>query len=145
MDTHSTTGRSVNRTVATAFGAIYTLVGLAGFLVTGGDPVVSKDGESLLGFDVNVLHNLVHLAIGIALLVAGRRHETARAVNMTIGAVYLALGLLGPVINDTELDILGLNGADNFLHIASGAVLLGVALLADKTLRTGTGAGRTSV
>ncbi len=124
--------RSVNSTVALAFGAVYAVVGLLGFVVTGGSPVVSKTGESLLGFDVNVLHNIVHLAIGVALIAASRTTAAARSANLTIGVVYIALGVLGPFIDDTAVDLFGLNGPDHLLHLASGAVLAGTAVLADK-------------
>jgi hypothetical protein len=41
-----------------------------------------------------------------------------------IGVVYLALGLIGPAITDTDANILSLNGADHWLHILSGLGLL---------------------
>ena len=46
---------------------------------------------------------------------------------MTIGAVYLALGVLGWFIQDTALDIVALNAADHLLHLASGILLIAVA------------------
>lgn len=136
--------RTVNRTIALAFGVIYTLVGLAGFAVSGDADFAGKEGESLLGFDVNGLHNIVHLLIGVALIAASRRHDSARLANTVIGATYLALGVLGPVIDDTGVDIIGLNGADHVLHLLSGIVLLGVGLMADKDART-RGTGSTTV
>jgi glucose uptake protein GlcU len=81
---------------------------------------------------VNGLHSLVHLLIGVVLIAASRTHAAARATNVTIGAVYLLLAALGPVINDTAADIIGLNGADHFLHAASGILLVAVALVGDK-------------
>ena len=129
-----TTGRSINSTVAAVFGAVYTLVGIAGFFVS--DNVVSKEDSLLLGFQVNHLHNIVHLLIGLALLGASRRHDTARGANLGIGATYLLLGILGPFINDTAVDIIALNSADNVLHVLSGALLVAVALLADKKARS---------
>jgi hypothetical protein len=134
----TSSGRSLNQTLALAFGGVYALVGLAGFLVTGDVPFVGERGSSLLGFDVNGLHNLVHLAIGVALLAASRTLASARAANLAIGATYLVLGLLGPVLNDSAVDIIGLNGADHVLHLLSGALLTGVALLADKSARSAT-------
>ena len=88
-----TGARSVNSTVAAVFGAVYTLVGLAGFLVS--DTFAGRNDNTLLGFEVNNLHNIVHLLIGIALLAASRNTRTARSANMAIGATYLALGVLG--------------------------------------------------
>jgi hypothetical protein len=133
MVDHTTGTRSVNSLVAAVFGAVYTLVGLAGFFVS--DNFVSKEDNLLLGFQVNHLHNIVHLLIGVALLAASRRTASARGANLAIGATYLLLGLLGPFINDTVVDVIALNSADNWLHIVSGSLLLAVALLADKGTR----------
>ena len=85
-----TGARSVNSTVAAVFGAVYALVGLAGFFVS--ETFAAQDDNTLLGFQVNHLHNIVHLLIGVALLAASKRTDTARRLNLTIGATYLALG-----------------------------------------------------
>ena len=127
-----TTGRTLNQTLALAFGAVYALVGILGFFVSSDVDFAGQDGASLLGFDVNGLHNIVHLLIGLALLAASRTHAAARSANLTIGAVYVLLAIAGPFINDTAADIIGLNGADHFLHAASGILLAGVALVGDK-------------
>lgn len=126
--------RSVNSTVALVFGAVYTLVGLAGFLVS--ETFAATDDNTLLGFEVNHLHNIVHLLIGLALIGASRRTETARRLNLLIGGTYVALGVLGWFIQDTAANIVALNEPDHLLHLASGAVLVGVALGADKRART---------
>ena len=128
---HTGTGRTVNQTVALVFGAVYALVGLAGFFVS--DTFAATDDSTLLGFEVNNVHNIVHVLIGVALIGASRRHDAARGANLAIGVTYLALGLLGPLITGTDLNIVALNGADHVLHLLSGAVLTAVALLADKT------------
>jgi uncharacterized membrane protein YuzA (DUF378 family) len=134
---NSMTGtRTVNMTVAAVFGAVYTLVGIAGFFVT--DNFAGQEGGSLLGFQVNHLHNIVHLLIGLALLAASRSHAAARSANLAIGVTYLALGILGPFITGTEANIIALNAADHWLHIASGLVLAGVGAFADKHARSRT-------
>ena len=132
-DRSATTRRSLNQTLALAFGAVYTLVGIAGFFVS--DTFADRTDNDLLGFQVNHLHNLTHLAIGLALLAASRAHRSARSANLTIGVVYLALAVLGPFIDDTKANVFALNGADHVLHLLSGALLAGVALLADKDAR----------
>jgi len=128
---------SPNRLVATVFGAVYLLVGLLGFAVTGGVSFIATQGGLLLGlFAVNPLHNVAHLLIGAALLIAGLSGVTAaKSVNTTIGAVYLLLGIVGFFIAGSELNILALNTPDHFLHLASAIVLLGAGLAADKSVR----------
>ncbi|HVM21065.1 MAG TPA: DUF4383 domain-containing protein [Egibacteraceae bacterium] len=123
-----TTGKTLNQKVGLVFGAVYILVGLLGFTVSGGNFVGSEGGLLLGIFEVNGLHNIVHLAIGAALIGAALSSAAAsRGVNMTIGAVYLALGVLGWFIQDTALDIVALNAADHLLHLASGILLIAVA------------------
>ena len=131
---------SPNRLLATVFGGVYLLVGLLGFAVTGGVSFIATEGGLLLGlFAVNPLHNIAHLLIGAALLIAGLSNvAAAKSVNTVVGAVYLLLGIVGFFLVGTALNILALNTADHFLHLASAIVLLGVGLAADKSVRTGT-------
>jgi len=134
--------QSPNRLVGTIFGIVYLLVGLAGFVVTGGVSFAATEGEPLIVFDVNPLHNIVHLLIGAALLIAARSSvRAAKGMNTTVGAVYLLVGVLGLFLVGSSANILALNGADNVLHFASAILLLGVGLAADKSpqqVRTGT-------
>lgn len=127
---------SVNRIVATVFGAVYVLVGLLGFAVTGGVGFLATEGGLLLGiFQVNPLHNIAHLAIGAALVAAGMAGiRAARAVNATVGAAYLLLGIAGFFLAGTALNILALNTADHVLHLASALVLLAVGLGAERSV-----------
>lgn len=135
-------GRSLAQMVGYAFGAIYLLVGLIGFAVTSGVAFTAQEGEQLLGiFEINPLHNIVHLLVGAALLWGAMRGvNTARAINTTVGATYLLVGIVGLFITDSEANILAINGADNVLHLASAAVLLTAGLLgAPRTMATTTG------
>lgn len=128
---------SPNRLLGTVFGAVYVLVGLLGFAVTGGIGFIATEGGLLLGiFAVNPLHNVAHLLIGAALLIAGLSNvAAAKAVNSTVGAVYLLLGIVGFFIVGSALNILALNTADHFLHLASAIVLLGVGVGAERSAR----------
>lgn len=136
---------SPNRLLATVFGAVYLLVGLAGFAVTAGVGFFATEGADLIIFAVNPLHNIIHLAIGASLLLAGLKSvPAARSVNTTVGAVYLLVGIVGLFLLDSAANIIALNGADNVLHLASAVLLLGVGLSQDKTTnqRTTVRAGR---
>ena len=121
--------QSLNRLLGTVFGVVYLLVGLAGFAVTGGVCLVSTKGNPLILFEVNPLHNVIHLAIGAVLLLAARSSVmAARAANTTVGAVYLLVGVLGLFIIGTSANILALNNADNVLHFSSALLLLGIGI-----------------
>ena len=129
---------SPNRLVATIFGAVYILVGLLGFAVTGGIGFLATEGGLLLGiFEVNPLHNVAHLLIGAALLIAGLvSARAAKTVNIIIGAAYLLLGIVGFFLVGTALNVLALNTFDHFLHLGSAIVLLGVGLAAERGTRS---------
>ena len=133
------TGRGVNQTVALVFGAIYLLVGVLGFFVTTDVGFASTQGDSLLGFEVNPLHNIVHLLVGAVLVLGSRTLVGARSANLAVGVVYLLVGLIGLFIasDDNPLNNLALHGLDIVLHLGTAIILLAVALGADKTARRG--------
>ena len=122
---------SRNRLVAYVFGAIYLVVGLVGFAVNS-DFAEKNTEDKLLGlFEINGLHNVVHLLIGVALLAAAQvGYRAARSANIAIGGTYALVGVIGLFIanNTNDANILSLNGADNALHLASALVLLAVGL-----------------
>ncbi len=131
---------SPNRLLAIVFGAVYVLVGALGFTVTSGVGFFATEGGLLLGiFQVNIFHNVAHLLIGAALLMAGLSSvRAAKTVNGVIGAAYLVLGLAGLFLVGTALNVLALNVADNGLHFASAVILLAVGLGADRATKTAT-------
>lgn len=120
----------------TAFnaGAALVVVGLLGFTVSGGHAAAGAAGGHLIGvFRLNVLHNLVHLAVGALMIfaaVAGTR--LARMANIVIGVGCLALGVAGVVAAGTRFNLLALNAADNAVHLALGVVLSAMGLFADR-------------
>jgi hypothetical protein len=120
---------SLNQRFGYLLGAVYVLVGLVGFAVTGGVGFAAAHGKDLVVFMINPLHNLVHLGVG-ALLIAGALAGAAvsQRVNLLIGAVYLAVGVVGLFILHSSLNLLALNMPDNGLHFASAIAALAVGL-----------------
>lgn len=118
---------SPNRLAAVIFGAVFLLVGIFGLFVAG-DHIVSTEGGNILGFEVNHLHNVVHIVIGAVLLSGGLKSiPMAKKANMTVGIVYLVVGILGLFIINTAYNFLALNAADNWLHFITAGILLAVA------------------
>ncbi len=114
-------------------GAALLVAGVAGFVVDAsfefGDGI---DGGSLLGFEVNGLHNLIHLGSGALLLVASPRRDTAKAVAIAFGATYGLVALIGLLDGSDVLGLIPINSADNVLHV--GLALIGlVAGLVSRT------------
>jgi hypothetical protein len=110
---------------ALVFGAVYVLIGIAGFFVTGFDDFAAKDySEELILFPVNPLHNIVHIVVGALWLGAAGRHESAKNVNLLIGAVYALVAILGFFGALKFLAIEDAGSADNFLHLATALLSL---------------------
>jgi hypothetical protein len=120
--------RSPAQLVALVFGVAYLAVALLGF-------ILEERGLLLDTFGINGLHNIVHLAIGIALLASSTSAVAARTTSMVVGVTYLLVTVLGFVAKDAMDDLLNINTADNFLHLVSGAILT-LAALAPSRRRT---------
>lgn len=123
---------------ATAVGAVFLLVGILGFIpgiTTNYDTMTFASHHSeaaLLGiFNVSILHNLVHLAFGVAGVLMARTWNGARTYLIGGGVIYLLLFIYGLVIDhDSSANFVPVNNADNWLHLvlAIGMIGLGVAL-----------------
>ena len=119
---------------AQAFGIIYVVVGVAGFipvapLLVGNlpPPIVGPFDGYLLGlFAVNWVHSLAHLAIGAVGLAVYRCPAGAMSYGLALGVVYSLLFVVGLV---TDLSAFGgllpLNGLDDVLHVLTAAVAFG--------------------
>lgn len=96
-------------------GVVLVVVGLLGFFMQ----------SPLLGiFEVDTLHNIIHLASGAIALVVGGNHAMARMFLIIFGFVYLAVAVIGFVQGDTVLGLFVVNMADHYLHAAIAAVCL---------------------
>ena len=122
---------------AKVFGGVYLLVGLVGFAVTGFDAWFATDtDELLLWFELNPFHNVVHIAIGAALLAGAARPTSARAIAAIVGVAYAVVGVVGFWAVGESWNILSLNQPDNWLHIGTAVLaLLAVGSAADRSRR----------
>ena len=109
------------------FGAVLLLVGIVGFAADAGfDTGTGIDGDKLLGiFEVNGIHNLVHIASGALLLALSPKRATARLGAIGFGVVYLLVTIIGFIQGDNVVGLIPVNSADNFLHLAIS--VLGIA------------------
>jgi len=121
-------GGSTNNNAATVFavvaGVAYTGLGIIGFAFAN-TGFVADTGESFIGFDLNIFHNIVHLAIGVGFLVASRLDDTiTQGVIIGGGLVYVLAALLGFL---NQLQILSIDESlapVSFLHIVSGSAAI---------------------
>jgi hypothetical protein len=135
-------GRTVPEVLALAFGAVYLLVGIIGFFVTGFDNFAGNEQhEMLIGlFMINPLHNIAHILVGIAGLLLARTLAGARTYGWLLAGLYAALFVYGLIAVGKSWDFLNINAGDNVLHIATALVGLVIALL---PVRNTVDAGRT--
>lgn len=120
----TTVRRSNAQLFSLAFGAAYLLIGIAGFFTTGFDNFAEVSPDKLLVFNLNPLHNIIHIVIGVAWLVASRDPVAARRVTLAIGIVLSLVTVLGlfELLKILSIDRLG--EPDNFLHLATAALAL---------------------
>jgi hypothetical protein len=108
---------------------VYLLVGVVGFFITGFDNFAGNEQhESLLGFMINPLHNIVHIVIGLAGLLLARTLAGARTYGWLLAVGYAAAFVYGLIAVGKDWDFLNINAADNVLHIATAVVGLVIAL-----------------
>ena len=109
------------KTIYLVLGSVLVLVGVLGFVMP----------SPLLGlFEVNMLHNLIHLASGaLTLLAATQGIGAMRLWGRIFGLVYLAVGILGFVMPDM-FGLMHVNMPDNLLHVGLAAIFLYVGFVA---------------
>src|SRR5438270_13649511 len=114
--------RSTVQMAALVFGVIYLAVGILGFLPFLGGSFTLTNTKLLGIFQINLLHNLVHVVIGIAGLAAASSTANSRTYGQIVGVLLLLLGVIG-VFSANPLGLVYLGGLDIALHLVSGAVL----------------------
>jgi 4-hydroxybenzoate polyprenyltransferase len=134
----ATRSRTPVQMAALAVGAVFLLVGIAGFIpgvTTNYDQLMGAghhSGAMLLGiFNVSILHNVVHLLFGVAGVLMSRTAPLARNYLIGGGIIYAVLFVYGLVIDhESAANFVPLNQADNWLHLilAIGMIALGVLL-----------------
>ena len=110
-------------------GATLLLVGIVGFFVDSGfDTGSNIQGDKLIAFEVNGIHNLVHLASGLVLLAVAGKRDTARLGAIGFGVVYGLVTIIGLIDGETVLGLIPVNGPDNVLHLVLSAVGIAAGL-----------------
>jgi hypothetical protein len=119
------------RTFALVFGIIYLLVGILGFIpglythtTDMPHPSVENGHGYLMGmFPINILHNIVHLIIGLWGLLASRSVGGARLYAKVLAIAYGLLAILGliPATNMT-FGLIPIHGNDVWLHALSALI-----------------------
>jgi hypothetical protein len=135
MERTMTMDRSPAQALAALVGAVFVLVGIAGFIpgitshLYGGLDFAghNSDAKLLHVFQVSWLHNFVHVGFGLVGLALARPWVGARTYLIGGGVVYLVLWLYGLLISmDSGANFVPLNTADNWLHFVLGVGMIGL-------------------
>ncbi len=121
--------RELPQLLALGFGAIYVVVGLLGFLVTGFSGFAAPNTNNhLLGFELNPFHNVGHLVTGLTGVLLARTLAGARAYGWLLVVSHIGLLAFGLLYanQDTALNFFSFNVLDNILHV--GVILVGLAI-----------------
>jgi hypothetical protein len=130
--------RTPVQSIAALVGLVFLLVGILGFI-----PGITThysdlafaghdSGAKLLGiFQTSVLHNLIHIAFGVGILMA-RTPEGARTYLIGGGVAYLTVWLIGVI---GGLDWLPVNAADNWLHIVLGVGMIALGFVTGRSVQ----------
>lgn len=98
------------RNLAYLGGIVFLLIGILGFF---NDPVLGL-------FDVDTMHNLVHIGSGLlGLFLASRGHDSAVLYGKIMAVVYGLVTVVGFIQGEGQLlGLMAINTADHFLHLA---------------------------
>jgi hypothetical protein len=117
---------------ARIFGIVYVVVGLMGFVPGLVQPLVDTSGSlavdtgygRLLGiFAVNIVHNLLHLGIGIWGIMAARSFMASVGFAKVTAILFGIITLLGIIpATNTLFGLAPIYGVDILLHLASAAL-----------------------
>jgi hypothetical protein len=101
------------------FGGFLLAIGILGFI-----PGITADGHLLGIFAVDTLHNIIHIVSGIAGLWAMSSMANSQMFFKVFGVIYALVTIVGIVQGNTVLGLIGVNMADNVLHLLIAAVAL---------------------
>lgn len=105
------------RMIAIIFGIAFIFAGVAGFFNS-----LTPNGLLFGLFEVNTMHNIVHLVSGIIAIMAATNFKLTKLYFGVFGLIYALVGIIG--FWQGNLFIMHVNMADNFLHLGIGIVAL---------------------
>ena len=108
-----------SKNVSIVFGITFLAAGMLGFIP---NPIVSPDGL----FEVNLMHNLVHILTAVVFFAGALISEKAARVTLQcVGIAYVGVTILGFLIKGhLLLGLVHINEADKWLHAGLALVIL---------------------
>jgi hypothetical protein len=129
--------RSTIQSIASWTGTAFLIIGILGFIPGVTDqfaslkPAGHRSTAELFGvFDVSILHNLIHVVLGIAGLWLARSWAGARIYLIGGGALYLVIWIYGLAVDrSSSANFIPVDSADNWLHFAVGLGMLAAGIV----------------
>jgi hypothetical protein len=111
------------RILAILFGIAFIFGGVAGYGVM---PQFVENGLLFGYFEVDTIHNLVHIVTGVLAIMAATSYRLSKLFFILFGLIYAAAAVLG-FWHQGDLYIMHADMADNYLHagVAIIALLIG--------------------
>lgn len=111
-------------------GWIFIVIGVLGFI-----PGITSNGQLIGVFEVDGVHNIIHLITGIlAVWLVKKGEDSARAYAKWFGIIYLIVTLWGFFVSDAVLGFINVDGADNVLHLIVALLFLWVGFAGRKEM-----------
>ena len=106
----------MEKTIVTVLGVVFVAIGLLGFV---NDPILGI-------FEVDAMHNIVHLLSGVlALGAVAMGMDAVRTYSKIFGVVYGLVAVVGLLTaGDMLLGVMEVNLADDLLHVVLAAAFL---------------------
>lgn len=111
---------------ALLFGIGFVLAGVAGFL-----PMFTFDGNLFGVFEVDAMHNAVHIISGAVALIAATSYDYSKLYFQVFGIAYGLTAVLGFMWGG-DLYGMHVNTADNILHLVIAIFALSLGFSAQK-------------
>ncbi len=124
-------GRTLAQTSCLVGGLALVAFGILGFFFGGsgfglGDNV---EGQNFIVFEVNGWHNIVHIATGALLLLTAPTPRLAVTGLLIFGLLYAGMTVWGFIERNDVVNLIPVNTADNWLHLALAGLALLIAVL----------------
>lgn len=129
--------RSANRRAGLLLGGLLAVLGIVGLVASIGVPLADPEGVPLVAaLTVNPLQGILTLVVAVALIVpATRSLDASRRANGIVGTGLLAAGIGGLYFISTTANLLAITSTNTVIQFGAAAVLLVVALGADRPER----------
>lgn len=111
------------KNAAMVLGIVFLIVGVLGYVA---NPIVGPTGI----FVTNPLHNIIHIASGILLLLGAYTSLGASLMLKIVGVVYGLVAVCGFfMVMDGMMMGVAINDADKWLHVALAVVILAAGFM----------------